>query len=162
MLAMLIMAGCASKTEYYEAQKRQDQAILEANKKTSDDRVSFTGKFDGTIEIVQGKEQPRFNKITQPKDWRDYAMSIFGISSNLALGVAGYHYNFKSADSSNKYNAENINSWTGNYQNASSTNTSTSVTSNTDTSSVTDNQTTTNTQSTVPVTVDTTGTTVGP
>ncbi len=166
LLGLFILSGCAAnQAKFYEAQKFQDTAILQASKATENDKIEFDGKFEGKIKIVQGKKQPRFNQIQAPKSTAELFIDGLKTAGQIGLGVAGYHYNFKTADSSNKYNSENIKSWTGNYQNTSISNTSVTDTNTsiTDKNSITDTNTsvTDNTQTIVPVTVDSNGTDIG-
>lgn len=140
MLAALLVLGCSNKElDYYNVVKEQNAQYMEAYKTVENESVTFNGKFEGDITIVKPKELPKLANVRQPKTMGDTALDWARTIVPVAGMVAGMHYNYKTADSANKYNAENISSWTGNFDNTSVTDVSSSVSTSTasDTSSTT-------------------------
>lgn len=128
MVAMVLLTGCGS-AGYYKAVQENNKAYLKEYNNVENERVNFEGTFEGKIEIVKPKDLPDIQFVQKPKDAGDYFLQTLGILAPVGLGVAGYHYNYKSTDSSNKYNAQTMEAWTGNFQNS----TTTSITTNNDT-----------------------------
>lgn len=179
-LSVLILTGCGSSNqEYLEAVKAQNAQYMEAYKTVENETVVFNGTFNGEVKMIKPKKLPQLQQIKAPKSGSEIALDWAKLIVPTVGTVAGFHYNYMTADSANKYNAQSIEAWTGNFQNttntsseinntSNTTNTSESVTSTSDTSvtsdiSVTDTSTTsdTNTENTVPVTINDTETTVG-
>jgi hypothetical protein len=135
LLTIFIFTGCGS-SSYYQAVTQNNKAYLEQYSKVENEKVSFLGTFDGNITIVRPKQLPVLQHVQKPKTSGDYLLQTLGVLAPVGLGIAGYHYNYKSTDSSNKYNAQTMESWTSNFENTSiNTNTDTDTISNTVTNS---------------------------
>lgn len=131
---MLTLVGCSTKDNerYFNAVQQQNETYMSSYNTVENESVQFDGKFEGKISIVKPKKLPQFQKIQRPKTNSEQALDYARVVVPVLGTAIGMHYNFKSADSANKYNAENIKSWTGNFQNT--TDTSVTDTSVTDTS----------------------------
>ena len=161
--AGLLLVGCGSSDQlYYESINAQNQKYMEAYKTVENETVQFKGTFEGDITIVKPKKLPQLAQIEKPKSTSELALDWARVVVPAASMVAGMHYNYKIADSSNKYNAKNIESYTGNYENStvitsSEVSTSTSVTDTSVSTSSSDTQT----ENYPSVEIDGTNTTVG-
>ena len=121
ILCSVFVSGCAQNQEiYYNAVQQQNMAYMNAYQSVENESVTFDGTFTGTISIVKPKELPKLQYIEPPKSGSEIALEWAKVIIPAASMVAGLHYNYKSIDSSNKYNAKNIESWTGNFDKSSS------------------------------------------
>lgn len=121
ILCSVFVSGCAQNQEvYYNAVQQQNMAYMNAYQSVENESVTFDGTFTGTISIVKPKELPKLQYIEPPKSSSEIALEWAKVIVPAASMVAGLHYNYKSIDSSNKYNAKNIESWTGNFDKSSS------------------------------------------
>ena len=165
LVVLVLLVGCTSKDEVYtNAVQNQYKSYLEAYNTVENKSIEFEGTFDGKIKMVEPKKLPQMARIERAKSGSEVALEWTRTLAPVALGVAGFHYNFKTADSSNKYNAESIGAWTGNFENSNSVITTTDTNSNTlSNTSTTDNVSTdnSNTQTTTPITIDSNGTLIG-
>ena len=142
---LLILTGCSTKQEdaYYKAVDQQNKNYMQAYSTIENESVTFDGTFEGKINIVKPKKLPQIQQIQKPKTGSEVALQWAQTIVPVAGMVAGMHYNYKSLDSSNQANSRQIEAYTGNYQNNTSTvDTSVSSTSVNDTS-VTDTSVTT-------------------
>ena len=134
--------------------------------------------------MVKPKKLPQLATIAQPRSGSEIALDWAKVVVPALGTVAGLHYGYKAIQSSNEANVATTQAYTGNFKNNSNTVTSNtsvdksisdSVTvdksvsdsvsidkSSTDNTSITDTANSDTTQTTVPVTVDGTTTTVGP
>lgn len=128
---MLVFTGCTSKQDtYYSAVKEQNQKYMEAYATVENESVEFDGTFNGKIKMVKPKKLPQLANIRQPKSGSEVALEWARVVVPFATVATGQYFGYKATDSSNKYNAQSLEAWTGNYENSN-----TSVTSSTDTTS---------------------------
>ena len=121
-VALCVLTGCAANQEqYFAAVKQQNEAYMQAYNSVANESVTFEGTFTGTVSIVKPKELPKLQYIEPPKSNSEIALQWANTIIPVAGMVAGMHFNYKAIDSSNKYNAKNIASWTGNFENNSVT-----------------------------------------
>ena len=129
-LGALLFSGCASDdARYYQALQAQQNQYLKEYSTVKNSSVTFVGKFDGKISIIKPKKLPQRIVIRRPKTTSEEALSWAKIILPTASMISGSYFNYKMADSSNKYNSENIKSWTGNFKNDTISTTNTSNTS---------------------------------
>jgi hypothetical protein len=146
--AAFVLSGCGADNQaYLQAQTAAHERYLQSYEKADTGKVEFEGTFEGKITLVEAKELPQMLKIQQPKSVGEVALDWARILVPTLGTVAGFHYNYMSQDSANKYNSENIASWTGNFQNSVSDTSVTNTTTDTTDTSVT-NTTDTSTTST--------------
>lgn len=136
LIATLVMiTGCADKAQYYAAVQKANTEYLEAYNTVKNEEVVFDGTFEGKMTFTRPKKLPQMQMIQQPQnealEWAKVIVPFVG-------SISGMYFGYKTADSANKYNAQNIANWTGNYKNNSvtTTNNTTSTTSTETTSTV--------------------------
>ncbi len=115
----VLFAGCSQK-EYYQSVNDRNKDYNKAYAEVDNDSIVFDGTFDGTMTITTGKELPKLQMAQKPKDAADYVMQAFGILAPVALGISGQKYNYETANSSNKYNAQSLGHWTDNFKSETS------------------------------------------
>jgi len=167
-LSAILLISCAdSDKAFYKAMEKRNQQYSEAYKGVENGRITFKGKFDGEITMVEAKALPQIQQLRQPETTSETVLKYLGVLAPSAVALGSMHYNYKSdkvhasanrdiAISGNEKDANIFNGYASNYKNDSTTSSTTN--SNSDISNVTstinDSQSITDTSVT-----DTTGTT---
>jgi len=135
IIGVLLFTGCASKeAQYYQAVKEQNQNYLKAYSTVKNETVSFNGTFKGDITVIKPKKLPQLLRIQKPKSSAEIALDWGRLVIPAATSISGLYYGYKAIDSSNRANTKQIEAYTGNFQNS----TTTSEISNISDTSVTD------------------------
>ena len=143
LTASLLLVGCAGKDveQHYKAVQERNSQYMEAYKTVENETIKFNGTFEGDITLIKPKELPQLAEIRPPKSYSDTALEWVQTTLPVVGLALGLHYNYKAMDSANKYNSANIESWTGNFDKISTSNSvsnisDTSVSNTSDTSDI--------------------------
>lgn len=127
-ILVLGMTGCSNHADYYKAVHDANDKYAQAYAGVKNEEVTFNGVFEGQIHIIKPKKLPQFQQVVKPKDTADYALAWGQIILPTAAVLGGLYYGYKTQESNNYYNAQNLETWTSNYKNESMTNISTTTT----------------------------------
>jgi len=103
-------AGCATKNNemYYSAIQKQNQTYMESYSTVKNETVNFDGTFNGKITIIKPKKLPQLARIQKPKSNSELALQWAQVILPATTAISGMYFNYKSIDSSNKYDSETM------------------------------------------------------
>jgi len=81
---------------------------MKSYKTVKNESVVFDGNFSDKISVIKPKKLPQLQRISRPKTSSEEALMWAQTLIHAVNMMTGSYFNYKMADSSNKYNSKNI------------------------------------------------------